>query len=56
MINPGNVATEEVISDIKEGRFSQQVPIPITDVIETVEWISLRSDFVEVGEVNLLQK
>ena len=56
VINPGNIATEEVISDIEAGRFSQQTPIPMSDLIETVEWVLARSQAVDVGEVNLLQK
>lgn len=56
VINPGNIATEEVLSDIEAGRFSQQVPIPMTDVIETIEWILARSAAVDISEVNLRQK
>lgn len=56
VINPGNIATEEVISDIDSGRFSQQVPIPMADIIATVEWILACSASVDVSEVNLHQK
>ncbi|MEL6489522.1 MAG: SDR family oxidoreductase [Cyanobacteria bacterium J06621_3] len=56
VINPGNIATEEVISDIEAGRFSQQTPIPMTDIIETVEWVLASSAAVDVGEINLFQK
>ena len=56
VINPGNIATEEVISDIEEGRFAAQTPIPISDLTETVEWILARSVAVDVGEINLMQK
>ena len=56
VINPGNIATEEVISDIEAGLFSQQTPIPMVDVIETVEWILMRSPHVDISEVNLMQK
>ena len=56
VMNPGNIATEEVISDIEVGRFPQQVPIPMSDVIETVEWVLARSAAVDISEVNLLQK
>lgn len=56
VINPGNIATEEVLSDIEAGRFSQQTPIPMADVIETVEWILMRSPHVDISEVNLMQK
>ncbi len=56
VINPGNVATEEVLSDIKEGRFKEQVPIPISDITSTVDWLMSLSSTVEVGDVNLSQK
>ncbi len=56
VINPGNVATEEVLADIEEGRFSQQVPIPLTDIISTIEWILTLSNTVDVGDINLQQK
>lgn len=56
VINPGNIATEEVIADIEEGRFNEQTPIPMSDVIETVEWILARSPAIDVSEVNLQQR
>lgn len=56
VINPGNVATEEVLVDISEGRFSQQIPIPLSDIHATIEWILNLSPSVEVGDINLMQK
>ena len=56
VINPGNVATEEVMLDIKEGRFETQTPIPIIDIISTTEWVLSLSSSVEVGDINLSQK
>ena len=56
VINPGNVATEEVLTDIEEGRFSQQVPIPLKDVISAIEWILSLSNTVDVGDINIQQK
>lgn len=56
VINPGNIATEEVLMDIKEGRFKEQTPIPVPDIISTTEWILSLSHTVEVGEINLMQK
>jgi short-subunit dehydrogenase len=55
-VNPANVATEEVLEDIKEGRFTQQVPIPMSDIISSVEWILSLSNAVDVSEVNLVQR
>jgi 3-oxoacyl-[acyl-carrier protein] reductase len=56
VINPGNVATEEVIADIADGRFSQQVPIPLGDIISAIEWILTLSPTVDVGEIGIQQK
>lgn len=53
VINPGNVATEEVVADIEEGRFLQQVPIPLADIISVVEWILILSKTVDIGEINM---
>lgn len=56
VINPGNVATEEVLTDIKEGRFEQQVPIPLADIISAIEWILTLSNTVDIGEIDMQQK
>ena len=56
VINPDNVATEEVMTDIEEGRFSQQIPIPLTDIISAIEWIMSLSNNVDIGHINMEQK
>lgn len=56
VINPGNVATEEVMADIEEGRFGQQVPIPLADMISSIEWILALSNATNIGEINIQQK
>jgi 3-oxoacyl-[acyl-carrier protein] reductase len=56
VLNPGNVATEEVVADIEEGRFSQQVPIPLADIISAIKWILTLSKTVDIGEINMQQK
>jgi short-subunit dehydrogenase len=56
VVNPGNVETEEILADIREGRFPEQIPIPIADLISAIEWILSLSPSVEVGDVNLIQK
>jgi NAD(P)-dependent dehydrogenase (short-subunit alcohol dehydrogenase family) len=38
VINPDNVATSEVEDDIAEGRFDVQVPIPMADLLATVDY------------------
>ena len=56
VINPGNVGTEEVLTDIKEGRMSDQAPIPISDIIASIELILGLSKDVELADINLMQK
>lgn len=56
VINPGNVATEEVLLDIQGGQFKEQIPIPISDIISTTEWILSLSNSVDIGDINLIQK
>jgi NAD(P)-dependent dehydrogenase (short-subunit alcohol dehydrogenase family) len=56
VINPGNVATEEVINDIQEGRFAPQQTIPIEDVHSTIDWLLSLSPHVSVPEINLIQR
>ncbi|MEM6836180.1 MAG: SDR family oxidoreductase [Cyanobacteria bacterium P01_C01_bin.120] len=56
VINPGNVATEEVLTDIAEGRFSPQVAIPLSDLVSAIDWVLSLSPAVDVGEINLFQK
>lgn len=56
VINPGNLETEEVLNDIKEGRFPEQFPIPLKDLCSLIDWILSLSRHTEVGEVSLIQK
>jgi NADP-dependent 3-hydroxy acid dehydrogenase YdfG len=54
VINPGNVATAEVLRDIQKGRLREQTPIPIADVISSIEWVLSLSLSVEVGDIDLI--
>lgn len=56
VINPGNVATEEVMEDIKAGRFEHQTPIPLEDLISAIEWVLSLSNIVDIQEINMSQK
>ncbi len=56
VINPGNVATEEVKLDITEGRFPPQTPIPMSDLISSIEWVLSLSPHVDVPDLNLHQR
>jgi NADP-dependent 3-hydroxy acid dehydrogenase YdfG len=50
------VATEEVLADIREGRFSSQVPISIEYVVSAIEWVFRLPNSVEVDDINVSQK
>jgi 3-oxoacyl-[acyl-carrier protein] reductase len=55
VINPGNVATDEVMGDIAEGRFDAQTPIPMADLLATFDLALNLSPASVVHEVNLGQ-
>jgi hypothetical protein len=44
------------VADIEEGRFTAQVPISLTDIISSIEWILTLSNAVDIGEINMYQK
>ncbi|MEM7769355.1 MAG: SDR family oxidoreductase [Cyanobacteria bacterium P01_A01_bin.37] len=56
VINPGNVETEEVLSDIREGRFPPQKAIPLSDLVGSIEWLLNLSPHVDVQDLNLQQR
>ncbi|GAB5413466.1 MAG: SDR family oxidoreductase [Congregibacter sp.] len=56
LINPGNVDTEEVLEDIRSGRFDMQTPIPMSDLISAIEWVLSLSPHVDASDINLLQR
>jgi len=55
-INPGNVATEEVLLDMKKGVIENQNLIPVVDIAHTVEWLMSLSSNVDIGDINMRQK
>lgn len=55
VINPGNLATAEVEADITEGRFGQQVPIPLSDLLAVMECALTLSPAAVATEINLVQ-
>ncbi len=55
VINPGNVATNEVIEDIETGAFGPQTPIPMTDLISAIDWALSLSAASVATEINLAQ-
>ncbi|WP_035986246.1 SDR family NAD(P)-dependent oxidoreductase [Leptolyngbya sp. KIOST-1] len=56
VINPGNVATEEVLLDIEEGRFGPQTPIPMAVITGAIDWLLSLPPAVDVPELNLWQR
>ncbi|MCU0902723.1 MAG: SDR family NAD(P)-dependent oxidoreductase [Tabrizicola sp.] len=55
VINPGNVATEEVVADISEGRFAEQTPIPMADLLAAFDFALRLSPASVAREINLAQ-
>lgn len=55
VINPGNVATEEVEADIAEGRFHAQIPIPMADLLSAFDFALSLSPASVAREINLGQ-
>ncbi|MCU0825839.1 MAG: SDR family oxidoreductase [Tabrizicola sp.] len=55
VINPGNVATDEVLSDISEGRFPDQEAIPLADLLAAFDFALALSPASVATEINLAQ-
>jgi 3-oxoacyl-[acyl-carrier protein] reductase len=56
VINPGNIATSEVLDDIAAGRFADQAPIPVADLLKVIDCaLTLSFDSV-MSEVSLAQR
>lgn len=55
VINPGNVATPEVLNDIASETFSAQVPIPLSDLIAVIDCALSLSKASYLPEINLAQ-
>ena len=55
VVNPGNVATPEVIDDIAEERFAPQTPIPMADLLATLDYALSLSPAAVAREINLAQ-
>jgi NAD(P)-dependent dehydrogenase (short-subunit alcohol dehydrogenase family) len=55
VINPGNIATPEVLDDIASGRFSEQVPIPLSDLITVIDCTLSLSPASYLPEISLAQ-
>lgn len=55
LINPGNVATAEVEADVAEGRFADQVPIPLADVTAAIDFALAISGDAVARRIDLAQ-
>lgn len=56
VLNPGNVATDEVLDDIEAGRFGAQVPIPMTDLLAAIDCALAMSPASMIEELSLAQR
>lgn len=56
LINPANIATPEVQEDIRLGDFAPQVPIPMADILHTLDYVLACSAATAPQEINLLQR
>ena len=56
VVNPGNVATPEILGDIERGDFGEQVPIPLADLFQTLDFLLTVSTESVPEEINLKQK
>ena len=56
VINPGNLATEEVLEDIEAGRFGDQDPIPMVDLFKTIDCVLSMTSASEIAEIDLMQR
>ncbi len=56
VINPGFVGTDEVLEDIESGDLDELVPIPIEDIVRSVDFVLESSNCTDVGDMILTQK
>ena len=56
VVNPGNVATDEVLDDIAAGRVADQVPIPISDLAVAIDSALAMSPNAVIQEINIAQR
>lgn len=56
VLNPGNIATDEVLDDIAAGRFGEQVPIPLADLLTAIDCALAMSPASMIEEIALSQR
>lgn len=55
VVNPGNIATAEVVSDVEAGRFGPQTLIPLNDLLAVINLALSLSPAAVASEINLAQ-
>ncbi|MCG8481598.1 MAG: SDR family NAD(P)-dependent oxidoreductase, partial [Spirochaetales bacterium] len=55
-VNPGNLATSEVVAAIAEGRFDAQEPIPLTDFLAVMDCVVSTSLLIGAGTTRCIQR
>ncbi|MGF1553082.1 MAG: SDR family NAD(P)-dependent oxidoreductase [Paracoccaceae bacterium] len=55
VVNPGNVATADVEADIAEGRFADQTPVPLADLMAMLDLVLALSPAASAREIDLAQ-
>lgn len=56
VVNPGNVATPEVLGDVAAGRFGAQVPIPMEDLLTAIDCTLAMSPASTIAEIDIAQR
>lgn len=56
LINPGNVATDEVQDDIASGRFGEQTPIGLSDLAAAIDCALAMSTSSTITEIDIAQR
>jgi len=56
VVNPGNIATDEVMDDIAEGRFEDQEAVPMADLLAVVDCALSMSPATMIEEIALAQR
>lgn len=55
VINPGNVATEEVLADLARNPSAKETAIPMEDLLRAIDFVLATTEWTTVSEINLHQ-
>lgn len=56
VVAPGNVAADEVLADITEGRFGAPVPIPMADLLAVFDCALAMSPASQIEDLSLARR